>query len=190
MNRHLRDMLMKPYRDEARGRDRADYGYDNRGRDMNYDNRSGNYYLSGTYDNGYAEDYSRDERRGVRGSGRGRDRDYEDMNYEMDRHFEKMKYLKPHQIHEWMEKIGARWKKDQLMPHIQKENIRFDSQDYTEDEFVALVNLKYSDYKDILGSSPEIYVKMAKKFFDDKKSMVNGGEKLASLYYAMYYDGR
>ena len=204
MNRHLRDMLMRPYRD-----------------DYNYDNRRGSYDIRGTYDNaggyyltrdernpygsrgGYVDstrgrdrgyedeyDYERDGRRGVRGSGRSMDRDYEEMHYGLDSHFEKMKYLKKHEIDEWMNKMGARWKKEQLMPYIQKENVRFDSEDYNEDEFVAVVNLKYNDYKDILGTSPEIYVKMAKKFFDDKKSMVYGGEKLASLYYALYYDGR
>ena len=188
MNRHLRDMLMRPYRD-----------------DYNYDNRRGSYDIRGTYDNagGYVDsarsrdrgyedeyDYERDGRRGVRGSGRSMDRGYEDMHYGLDSHFEKMKYLKKHEIDEWMNKMGARWKKEQLMPYIQKENVRFDSEDYNEDEFVAVVNLKYSDYRDILGSSPEVYVKMAKKFFDDKKSMVYGGEKLASLYYALYYDGK
>ena len=115
-----------------------------------------------------------------------------DRNYmhELDGHFEKMKYLTPHQIHEWMSKINARWKKEQLMPYIQKENIRFDSQDFTEEEFILTINMLYSDYKDILGSSPEIYVKMAKAFLDDKDAVVKGGEKLASYYYAIAYDGR
>lgn len=196
MNRHLRDMLMQPYRD-----------------DYNYDNRRGSYDIRGTYDNAGGYYLTRDERNpyGSRGgyveSSRNRDRGHEDdyqrderrsgrmmsdRNYmhELDGHFEKMKYLTPHQIHEWMEKIGAKWKKEQLMPYIQKENIRFDSQDYTEDEFILTINMLYSDYKDVLGASPEIYVKMAKRFLDDKDAMVKGGEKLASYYYAIVYDGR
>ena len=116
-----------------------------------------------------------------------RDRRYEDM--EMDRHYEDMKYLTPHQIHEWMEKIGAKWTKDQLKPYIEKEGVDFKSKDYTEDEFCLTVNMLYSDYKNALGSEPAIYIKLAKLFLEDRDAVVKGGEKLSSYYYAIAYDG-
>lgn len=182
-----------------------DYGYEHDGRNP-YGSRGG--YVGSDYERGhnnlgrsdinrrdrgmdYGYDYEyeggRDGRRGVRGSGRGRDRHYEDMG--MDRHYEDMRYLKPSQIHEWMEKIGAKWKKDQLKQYIEKENIDFQSKDYTEEEFVMTVNMLYSDYKDVLGSDPSVYIKLAKKFLEDKDAVVKGGEKLSSYYYAIAYDG-
>ena len=81
------------------------------------------------------------------------------------------------------------WKKDQLKQYIEKENVDFQSKDYTEEEFVMTVNMLYSDYKDVLGSDPSMYIKLAKKFLEDKDAVVKGGEKLSSYYYAIAYDG-
>lgn len=177
MNRYLIEMIMSKKDDNSR-RDDIDYKYDRYDR---YDRRDEEYDRYSNHRNLSRHDVRYDDDRDRR-----RDRRYED---DIDRHYEDMRYLKPYQIREWMEDVDAKWKKDQLKQYIEKENIDFESKDYTDEEFVMTVNMLYSDYKDVLGSEPSIYVKLAKKFLEDKDAVVKGGEKLSSYYYAIVYKG-
>ncbi len=92
-------------------------------------------------------------------------------------------------LERWNKKIEREtkcWKAEQLMPYIRKYNdIRFDR--YTEEEFVMAVNMLHSDYRQALGDDPDIYVKLAKLFLEDKDSSVKGSERLA-LYYNWFVD--
>ncbi|WP_281512261.1 hypothetical protein [Mammaliicoccus vitulinus] len=181
MNRYLLDVLMQrtdgrnPYGSrggyvDSYGSSRRDRSYDDEYRDgMNRMDRMDRYDRN--YESReYRDEYSR------------RDGHYSEL--------EDMKYLKNRTIRKWSRDVGEHFQMEKIMPMLEKEDIRFETKDYTKEEFIMTMNMLYSDYNKILGDDPTVYIKMAKCFLEDKDSVVNGGEKLASYYYAMIYDGQ
>lgn len=145
------------------------------------------------------ERYYEDGRRGVRGSGRSRDRrDYEDMrmsdrrDYEDERDYGEPIRLSKTDIKHWKHKLenadgthGEHFDMQQVVQAAERANIKFN--DFDEKEFCIAVNMKYSDYCNVIKKyiPPDkelaFCVDMAKAFLDDADGP-EPSEKLA-LYY-------
>lgn len=161
--------------DYARGRD-YNYGEDyarGRGRDYNY----GNDYARGR-DYGYMPypPYMMDY---------GYGRDYAQGG----------EYLSDKDLKMWADKL-MRDVEDKDKQFLSRENIRkrademgikFDK--YSFEEFYVVVLMKYTDHCKTLGTANmDIYLKLAKDFFEDDDAAVKYGEKLA-LYYDHIVEG-
>lgn len=120
--------------------------------------------------------------------------DEEEFEYEYDMH-EKPLELKEKQIKKWEKKLenedgsrGPKFQKDQILPMAKQLGIKFE--DFTEEEFVLVVNMMYSDYCKALKEAsfqgyqkPEVYIHMAKAFLCDEDFEGEPYEKLALYYY-------
>lgn len=170
-------------------RDNRDYedGYEDGLQDAN---RGGDYYDQ------------LDERRGVKGTGRGRSRrggrrrrDYEDGEDMADYHMEKHLRLTKADMHHWKREMentdgtkGEHFDMQQVMMAAEKLGVKFD--EYSEKEFCLAMNMIYSDYghiiKKLVGPDKEAVVcaDFAKAYFDDPDGP-EPEEKLAIHYHCM-----
>ena len=190
MNDKVRRILMR--RDgamdmENRGGRMGGHSYN-----MNRGNYDGNYpYMPyrhmgrmGGYEDYESENYMRDGRRGVKGSGRRKMRDRGEPDYDMryDRNdyeyeddmrgdygyndyemgeMEEMRLTK-HDIKKWKEHMvnadgtrGEHFSMEKIQPIAQKAGVHYD--EYSEKEFCLVVNMLYSDYCEVTRAfvSPE-----------------------------------
>lgn len=188
MDRRVMDYLMSKM-DSRRGvrgssRDRRDYD------ERDYDERD--------YDE---RDYE-DERRGVRGSGRGgRDRrDYEDsrrrFSYEdgRDYHNKELRLTKS-DMHEWKRMLenadgtrGPHYDMQQIMSVAEKHDIKF--KEFSEAELCVATNMMYADYCHALKKFVEhdelleCCMCLAKAFLEDEDGP-EASEKLALYYHCI-----
>lgn len=138
--------------DYARGMREQDYNY---GRDYGYMP-----YPPYMMDYGYGRDYAQGE-----------------------------KYLSDKDLKMWADKL-MRDVEDKDKQFLSRENIRkrademgikFDK--YSFEEFYVVVLMKYTDHCKTLGTANmDIYLKLAKDFFEDPDTAVRYGEKLAAYY--------
>lgn len=181
--------------DEARGDNRNDRGYrDNRDNADERDYRDNRDYNDDYYD-------QEDERRGVRGSGRGRGRrrrrrDYEDgYDYENDYHNKEEMRLTKMEMNKWKRNMenadgtrGEHYDMQHVMHAAEKLGIKF--HDFTEKQFCLATNIMYSDFGQVLKKyiPPEkelmMCADMAKAYFDDPDGY-DPDEKLAIHYHCM-----
>lgn len=181
MNSTARQLIEKRMHDS---RSSGDYNFSNFGNDSantnNNDNRR-------DYARGYADgrrDYEdeMDNRRGMRNSGRRRDRNSLKLSRE--------------DISNWKRKL--RNKDGTTGPHFDMQEvlnaankIGVDFTDYDEAEFCMTMNMKYSHDCEALRNliSPEKeavkYAEMAKTWLEDDDASSTGSEKLAVYYYCI-----
>ena len=147
--------------DYARGMREQDYNY---GRDYNYA-RGRDYgympYPPYMMDYGYGRDYAQGG-----------------------------EYMPDRDIKMWADKL-MRDVEDKDKQFLSRENIRkrademgikFDK--YSFEEFYVVVLMKYTDHCKTLGTANmDIYLKLAKDFFEDPDTALRYGEKLAAYYY-------
>lgn len=139
--------------DYARGMREQDYNY---GRDYGYMP-----YPPYMMDYGYGRDYAQGE-----------------------------KYLSDKDLKMWADKL-MRDVEEKDKQFLSRENIRkrademgikFDK--YSFEEFYVVVLMKYTDHCKTLGTANmDIYLKLAKDFFEDPDTALRYGEKLAAYYY-------
>lgn len=165
--------------DYARGR-----GYDGHYEPIEIMGRFNGYY-------GGAEDYAR----GGRDYNYGRDYGYMPyppymMDYGYGRDYAQgEKYLSDKDLKMWADKL-MRDVEEKDKQFLSRENIRkrademgikFDK--YSFEEFYVVVLMKYTDHCKTLGTANmDIYLKLAKDFFEDPDTAVRYGEKLAAYY--------
>lgn len=169
--------------DYVRGR-----GYDGHYEPIEIMGRFNGYY-------GGAEDYSR----GMREQDYNYGRDYGYMpyyppymmDYGYDRDYAQGgEYMPDKDIKMWADKL-MRDVEEKDKQFLSKENIRkrademgikFDK--YSFEEFYVTVLMKYTDHCKTLGTANmDIYLKLAKDFFEDPDTALRYGEKLAAYYY-------
>ena len=174
--------------DYARGMREQDYNY---GRDYNY----GEDYNHGM-DYNYRNDYARNDRRDYAYEddyARGRSRDYGYMPYPpymMDYASQGGEYLSDRDLQMWADKL-MRDVEDKDKQFLSRENIRRKAEEmgikfdkYSFEEFYVVVLMKYTDHCKTLGTANmDIYLKLAKDFFEDPDTALRYGEKLAAYYY-------
>lgn len=168
-----------------------DYAYNGRGQDYNY----GEDYNHGM-DYNYRNDYARDDRRDYaygNDYSRGRSRDYGYMPYPpymMDYASQGGEYLSDRDLQMWADKL-MRDVEEKDKQYLSKENIRRKAEEmgikfdkYSFEEFYVVVLMKYTDHCKTLGTANmDIYLKLAKDFFEDPDTALRYGEKLAAYYY-------
>lgn len=157
-----RDMMRRDRRDYDDERDyRRDYDDCDYRRSRDYDDRARG-RIDYEYDRNYEDMRSyEDGRRGVRGSGRGRDRD--DME-------SKPRYLTKSEMHRWKSMLknvdgshGEHFDMSQCMNVANKLGISF--KEFTEKEFCMAMNMMYSDY-----------CKTVRKYVPEEKHMMFYGD--------------
>ena len=174
--------------DYARGR-----GYDGHYEPIEIMGRFNGYY-------GGAEDYARGGRDYNYGEdyARGRGRDYGYMPYPpymMDYASQGGEYLSDRDLQMWADKLMKKVE-DKDKQFLSRENIRKRADEmgikfekYSFEEFYVVVLMKYTDHCKTLGTANmDIYLKLAKDFFEDDDAAVKYGEKLA-LYYDHIVEG-
>ena len=180
--------------DYARGR-----GYDGHYEPIEIMGRFNGYYggaedYARGRDYNYGEDYAR---------GRGRDynygndyahgRDYGYMPYPpymMDYASQGGEYLSDRDLQMWADKLMKKVE-DKDKQFLSRENIRKRADEmgikfekYSFEEFYVVVLMKYTDHCKTLGTANmDIYLKLAKDFFEDPDTALRYGEKLAAYYY-------
>lgn len=163
---------------------------------MRYDGHYEPIEIMGRF-NGYyggAEDYAR----GMREQDYNYGRDYGYMPYPpymMDYGYGRDyaqggEYLSDKDLKMWADKL-MRDVEDKDKQFLSRENIRkrademgikFDK--YSFEEFYVVVLMKYTDHCKTLGTANmDIYLKLAKDFFEDPDTALRYGEKLAAYYY-------
>lgn len=159
--------------DYARGR-----GYDGHYEPIEIMGRFNGYY-------GGAEDYAR-----------GRDYGYMPYPpYMMDYASQGGEYLSDRDLQMWADKLMKKVE-DKDKQFLSRENIRKRADEmgikfekYSFEEFYVVVLMKYTDHCKTLGTANmDIYLKLAKDFFEDDDAAVKYGEKLA-LYYDHIVEG-
>ena len=166
--------------DYARGR-----GYDGHYEPIEIMGRFNGYY-------GGAEDYARGRDYNY-GNNYARGRDYGYMPYPpymMDYASQGGEYLSDRDLQMWADKLMKKVE-DKDKQFLSRENIRkrademgikFDK--YSFEEFYVVVLMKYTDHCKTLGTANmDIYLKLAKDFFEDPDTALRYGEKLAAYYY-------
>lgn len=159
-----------------------DYAYNGREQDYNY-REDYNHGMDYNYQSDYA---------------RGRGRDYGHMPYSpymMDYGYgrdyaQSGEYLSDKDLKMWTDKL-MRDVEEKDKQFLSRENIRkrademgikFDK--YSFEEFYVTVLMKYTDHCKTLGTANmDIYLKLAKDFFEDPDTALRYGEKLAAYYY-------
>lgn len=198
MNSHLRQMIIERSEgkyDHARYRMPRYHRYD---REME---RKHHYDYDMDYGMDYADEYETDGRQGVKGTGRygiGGSRYYPRRDYGHTEHEGKV-MISPKHMRMWEKELknadgshGTHFEESQIMPIAQKLGIKFDM--YSEEEFVLVANMLYSDFCEALKSivTPErehiVYSKLAKAWLEDKDTALKGSEKLAVYYYCIVND--
>ena len=197
MSRMRRDMARRRRDMRDRRRDmRYDMGYSDRYATPEYDSRYADYnYMQSDYPTSrmarksdreydrhyeypYMSDYARSRRTGryIRDS-RGM-RDYADDEYLNDE--ELMEWSKD-LLREVEPKDKGYFTKENVERKVKEMGITYD--DFTFSELYTASLMLYNDYKDVIGTNnPDIYVKMARAFFNDDDAELNGSEKLAVYY--------
>ena len=170
--------------DYARGR-----GYDGHYEPIEIMGRFNGYY-------GGAEDYARGMREQDYNYGRdynyARGRDYGYMPYPpymMDYASQGGEYLSDRDLQMWADKLMKKVE-DKDKQFLSRENIRKRADEmgikfekYSFEEFYVVVLMKYTDHCKTLGTANmDIYLKLAKDFFEDDDTNVRYGEKLAAYY--------
>ena len=180
--------------DYARGR-----GYDGHYEPIEIMGRFNGYYggaedYARGRDYNYGEDYARGRGRDYNyGNDYARGRDYGYMPYPpymMDYASQGGEYLSDRDLQMWADKL-MRDVEDKDKQFLSRENIRkrademgikFDK--YSFEEFYVVVLMKYTDHCKTLGTANmDIYLKLAKDFFEDPDTALRYGEKLAAYYY-------
>lgn len=152
----------------------------------------------------YANDYMderdyADERRGVRGTGRGRrmrrDRAMDGHYYEDDEDYEKPLRIPRRHMAKWKHKLinadgtrGPHFSAEDIMSVADKMRISYDG--YTEADLCMATNFLYSDlgpaFKMFVPSDKEVYVWVgAAKLFLEDDDGPEGSEKLAAYFYCI-----
>ena len=176
---------------ESERRDRRDYDDRDYRRDYDddyrrdYDDRARG-HIDYEYDR---RDYE-DGRRGVRGTGRGRNRRMDRADVEHD-----SKYLTKSEMHHWKSMMrnvdgshGEHFDMQQCLTVANKLGISF--KEFTEKEFCMAMNMMYSDYcKTVRKYVPEekhlmFYGDLALDYLEDPDA-IEGSEKLAIQYRCM-----
>lgn len=164
-------------RDSARGRGRGrDYGRD----DMRYDERE-------RYD---GEEYERDGRRGVKGTGRySRSRRYRRRDRGETLSLDKSDIMRwKHNLQNADGTEGPHFDMKEIMKAAQEDNMKFE--DYDEKELCMTANMLYSDYCEVFRKfippdrESDFYVELAKAFLEDEDGP-EPCEKLALYYYCI-----
>ena len=187
---------------QGRGRDmRMDYGYD-----MARKSRSSMPSRDRVYEMDERRNRSRDrmhedmeERRKMRERDdydydemydNGYDRNYDDYDSHYEMEYNQSMFLDRKAIKRWMSELenadgtmGAKFNKEQVSQKVEQMGLK--SRNVEPDEWYAAVNMFYSDYCKTLGGDIQLYLKMAKDFFDDADAGLQGGEKLAAYYYCI-----
>jgi hypothetical protein len=183
--------------DMARGYDRASQGYGNMRMDGHY-GKQGRYepvefmgYCSGYY--GSPEDYG--DMRGRGRGGRGRGRDYGDYGYPPmyehdfgdygDDYGDYGETLSDKELEEWCHKLKSKlteqekqmFSKEAITQKAKSLGRQMEGFGEKEVEVVSLMLL--DDYKRSLGTNPDLMVKLAFDWLDDKDAKLKGAEKLA-----------
>lgn len=159
-----------------------DYGYENdyRSRDREYDGRH-----TSSYDRNFGfEVYPMDFERG--GQYRGYDRNYRGgdghSGSELDR--EELKEWAMDLMDELNENEKQMFRKEDVIRKAEDMGIKF--KDYSEEELYVVTLMLFSDYKKTVGvSSPEMYIALARDWFEDDDAELNGSEKLSAYYYTI-----
>ena len=166
--------------DYARGR-----GYDGHYEPIEIMGRFNGYY-------GGAEDYARGRDYNY-GNDYARGRDYGYMPYPpymMDYASQGGEYLSDRDLQMWADKLMKKVE-DKDKQFLSRENIRKRADEmgikfekYSFEEFYVVVLMKYTDHCKTLGTANmDIYLKLAKDFFEDPDTALRYGEKLATYYY-------
>ena len=166
--------------DYARGR-----GYDGHYEPIEIMGRFNGYY-------GGAEDYTRGRDYNY-GNDYARGRDYGYMPYPpymMDYASQGGEYLSDRDLQMWADKLMKKVE-DKDKQFLSRENIRKRADEmgikfekYSFEEFYVVVLMKYTDHCKTLGTANmDIYLKLAKDFFEDPDTALRYGEKLAAYYY-------
>lgn len=157
--------------DRRTPRDRGDYEMDER--------RAMRYREEFEYDEGYDNPYDN-----------GYDRRYDDYDSHYDMEYNQPMFLDRKTIKRWMADLenadgsmGAKFNKEQVSQKAEQLGIK--AKNVEPEEWYAAVNMFYSDYCKTLGGDLQLYLKMAKDFFDDPDAGLQGGEKLAAYYYSI-----
>lgn len=180
--------------DYARGR-----GYDGHYEPIEIMGRFNGYYggaedYARGRDYNYGEDYARGRGRDYNyGNDYARGRDYGYMPYPpymVDYASQGSEYLSDRDLQMWADKLMKKVE-DKDKQFLSRENIRkrademgikFDK--YSFEEFYVVVLMKYTDHCKTLGTANmDIYLKLAKDFFEDPDTALRYGEKLAAYYY-------
>ena len=156
-------------------------------------------YARGGRDYNYGEDYARGRGRDYNyGNDYARGRDYGYMPYPpymMDYASQGGEYLSDRDLQMWADKLMKKVE-DKDKQFLSRENIRKRANEmgikfekYSFEEFYVVVLMKYTDHCKTLGTANmDIYLKLAKDFFEDDDAAVKYGEKLA-LYYDHIVEG-
>lgn len=185
--------------DYARGR-----GYDGHYEPIEIMGRFNGYYggaedYARGRDYNYGEDYARGRGRDYNyGNDYARGRDYGYMPYPpymMDYASQGGEYLSDRDLQMWADKLMKKVE-DKDKQFLSRENIRKRADEmgikfekYSFEEFYVVVLMKYTDHCKTLGTANmDIYLKLAKDFFEDDDAAVKYGEKLA-LYYDHIVEG-
>ena len=181
--------------DYARGR-----GYDGHYEPIEIMGRFNGYYggaedyARGGRDYNYGEDYARGRGRDYNyGNDYARGRDYGYMPYPpymMDYASQGGEYLSYRDLQMWADKL-MRDVEEKDKQFLSRENIRKRADEmgikfekYSFEEFYVVVLMKYTDHCKTLGTANmDIYLKLAKDFFEDPDTALRYGEKLAAYYY-------
>ena len=168
------------------------------GRFNGYYGGADDYARGGRMDYNYNDDYARGRGRDYNyGNDYARNRDYGYMPYYpyyMDYGYgrdyaQNGEYLSDKDLKMWADKL-MKEVEDKDKAFLSRENIRkrademgikFDK--YSFEEFYVVVLMKYTDHCKTLGTANmDIYLKLAKDFFEDPDTNVRYGEKLAAYY--------
>ena len=180
--------------DYARGR-----GYDGHYEPIEIMGRFNGYYggaedYARGRDYNYGEDYARGRGRDYNyGNDYARGRDYGYMPYPpymMDYASQGGEYLSDRDLQMWADKLMKKVE-DKDKQFLSRENIRKRADEmgikfekYSFEEFYVVVLMKYTDHCKTLGTANmDIYLKLAKDFFEDPDTALRYGEKLAAYYY-------
>lgn len=135
-------------------------------------------------------DYGYDMR-GSGGRGRGRDYGYDYGDYGYDDYGDYGETLSEKELDEWCKKLKSNlderekqlFSKEAIMQKVKAMNKPMEGFGEKEIEIVTLMLL--DDYKKTLGANPEIMVKLAYDWLDDKDAELKGAEKLAAYYFCI-----
>lgn len=167
-----------------------DYHYDYPEYDSRYDYRTNERHSpsrmgrDSEYDREHSMDYNYYDPYMTRRDYRGRRdrRGYRDRASEED-------YLTDEELMEWAKEL-MRDVPEKDRPYFTKDNMErktkemgIDFKDYTFSELYAASLMLYNDYSKTLGTANmDLYVRMAKDFFEDDDAELQGSEKLATYY--------
>ena len=150
-------------------------------------------HVDAAYRDGYDDGYE-DGRRGVKGTGRKRDRTSHDMNdFDDEEDFGKSlklpRKVKEHWLHKLKDKYGntgPRFSREEIAEVADK--MRIDYDDYSPSDLYLMANVLYSDctvFRQLTPKEKEAYywVAAAQEWLEDEDAGLTGSEKVVSYYY-------